>query len=385
MFHRQIQRYLKEQLGRYPAVALVGPRQAGKTTLARTFSQEYFDLEKPSDQVRLETQLTTLLQQRKLIIFDEAQCYPPLFGMLRGIIDANRKENGKFLLLGSVAPSLMREISESLVGRLALLRLYPLNYFEIGQEYLDPLWAYGGYPNGGVIDSGQFPQWQKNYIDLMAQKDLPQYGIEASPSLIKRFMRILAASHGNMWNASEIGRALGLSYHTINSYVEYFEGTFLVRRLEPYSVNLHKRLVKSPKIYWWDSGLLHALLGVQNFDHLLNQPWLGNSWEGFAIEQILSFLDQSGIDFNPYYFRTSDGYEIDLVLEIHSRIWAIEIKLSSEPRIEDTQKLKKAAAMIRAEYEMLICRTDVVIANESQCYSNLWECMQYLKEKLNIS
>jgi uncharacterized protein len=357
MIKRLLASRLEGLLRRFPAVALVGPRQAGKTTLARVLVGRYFDLENPQDRLRLDAEWSDRVEATELLVLDEAQQAPDIFPRLRAAIDADRKRNGRFLLLGSVSPSLMVRVSESLAGRLALCELTPLLGQEIGWERADDLWRVGGYPDGGIQAAEQFPDWQAHYLDLMAQRDLPNWGLPAQPALCKRLFAMLAANHGQVWNASQIGKSLGLSYHTVNRYVDFLENAFLVRRLPPYSGNLKKRLVKAPKLYWRDSGLLHALLQLRAPDELLSRPWVGASWEGWVIEQILGHLQTTGRPFAAHYIRTSDQYEADLLLELRGRLWALEIKLTSVPGPDDLARLQQVAKLAKADRCIVVSRS----------------------------
>ena len=279
MLARKITAVLSARQRSYPAVAVVGPRQCGKTTLARSLGGRYFDLEQEPDRLRLDLEWENLANGRELIILDEAQTWPEVFPRLRGTIDRDRKRNGRFLLLGSVSPSLMARVSESLAGRLAIVALTPLLQSELGNEsQRQRVWLCGGYPDGGVLDGRGFPVWQRNYLDLLTQRDLPNWGLPAHAQTTRRLLQMLAAVHGQEWNASQVGKSLALSYHTVNSYLDYLEGAFLVRRLPAYRANIRKRLVKRPKVYWRDTGLLHALLNVSDQAALLSQPWVGASW-----------------------------------------------------------------------------------------------------------
>jgi predicted AAA+ superfamily ATPase len=354
MIARIIETLLRLRLKSYPAVVLVGPRQSGKTTLARSMSSSYFDLEQPTDRLRLDLGWDELVAGRQLIILDEAQNWPGLFPRLRGTIDADRRRNGRFLLLGSVSPALMKQVAESLAGRLALVELSPFLAVEQSGLPLDDFWLRGGFPNGGILTPKSFPQWQLDYLTLIAQRDLPVWGLAAKPPLTLRLMRMLAAMHGQLWNASQIGQSLGLSYHTVNNYLDYLEGAFLIRRLAPWLPNLKKRLVRSPRIYWRDSGLLHALLGVRTMDDLLNQPWVGASWEGFVLHQVLGLLAARGEAVDSYYFRTSDGYEADLVFKLGTQLWAVETQLSANPSPQDFSRFNTTSQMIGADRRYLI-------------------------------
>jgi hypothetical protein len=201
-----------------------------------------------------------------------------------------------------------------------------------------------------------FPQWQRDYIALLTQRDLPNWGLPAKPQVTERLLRMLAAVHGQIWNASQVASSLGVSYATVNTYLDHLEGAFLIRRLQPYFANLGKRLTKRPKVYWRDPGLLHAVLQTRTRDDLLARPWVGASWEGFVIEQVLGLLSTRGEAFEPYFLRTSDRYEIDLVLVLRGETWAIEIKLTSSPGPEDFDRLDKAAAIIGAKRRVLVSR-----------------------------
>ena len=308
MLKRQLVPELRRRLARYPAVALVGPRQCGKTTLAQALGGAYYDLEQESERLRLDLEWATRTTGRQRIILDEAQAWPDVFARVRGAIDQDRKRQGRFLLLGSVAPALAAHASESLTGRLSTIELTPLRWGELARTRRKSHWLRGGFPDGGILRPDAFPEWQRDYLALVVQRDLPTWGLPAKPQVTDRLLRLLAAVHGQLWNASRIGQSLGLSYHTVNSYLDFLVGAFLIRRLPPYAANLGKRLVRSPKLYWRDSGLLHALLNVPDERTLLNQPWVGASWEGYVIEQIIGELAARGERVEPYFFRTSDGH-----------------------------------------------------------------------------
>ena len=372
MLKRAITPLLLQRLREYPAVALLGSRQCGKTTLARSLGGEYFDLEQEPDRLRLDLQFNSLISGRELVVLDEAQAWPEIFPRLRGAIDFQRDRNGRFLLLGSVSPALMVNVSESLAGRLALLELTPFTWSEAAtMEAKDKLWLYGGYPNGGFLQVNRYPQWQKDYLMLLTQRDLPNWGLPAAPATTMRLLRMLAASHGQVWNASRMGQSMGLDYKTVNSYMGYLTGAFMVRMLEPFHSNIRKRLVKSPKIYWRDTGLLHALLNTPDAAALIAQPWVGASWEGFVIEQLLAELSARGRHFQPYWFRSSDGHEIDLVLEMDGENWAFEIKLTTAPGIADMQRLDKAADLIGASQRFLISQSSDAAGDNHRAACNL--------------
>jgi hypothetical protein len=381
MIRRQAHKQMIERLAAYPAVALIGPRQCGKTTLAQSIGGIYFDLEQEAERLRLDLEWDGLAAGKELVILDEAQSWPEVFTRLRGAIDKDRKRMGRFLLLGSVSPSLMVHVSESLAGRLSLIELTPFLKTELTTRLsLERHWLFGGYPDGGVLKPRQYPRWQLDYLALLTQRDLPSWGLSAKPQTTDRMLRMLAALHGQTWNASQVGQSLGLSYQTVNSYLEYLEGAFLTRRLQPFQANIKKRLVKSPKIYWRDSGLLHALLNVPDERALFAQPWVGASWEGYVIEQALGELSSRGRSFDAFYFRTSDQQEIDLVLDFGRELWAVEVKLSSSPGPDDMGRLDKAADMIGAKRRFLVSQTSRSSGDERRVSCNLPAFLEYLRE-----
>ncbi|MBN1983514.1 MAG: ATP-binding protein [Chitinivibrionales bacterium] len=360
-------------------MALVGPRQVGKTTLAKTLSDVYFDLEAEEEKLRLDLQLPDILAQKKLVILDEAQNYPELFPKLKVAIDKERNRNGRFLLLGSISPSLMHNVSEFLTGRIAITHLETLSINEIGEKQSDSLWLMGGYPDGGILKKSNYPTWQTNYLDLLAMRDLPSWGLPAKPQITQRMFKMLAALHGQVWNASQLSKSLGLSYHTVNTYLDHLTQVFLVRKVQPFFTNIKKRLIKSPKVYWHDSGLVHAMSGILSKDQLFQQPWVGNSWEGWILSQILIFLNNTDIVYDgPYFLRTSDGSELDLIIIINRELWAFEIKLTSSPTREDMQKLQKTASMIKADKIVFISRTKNIIENKFLFSCNIHHLLKIL-------
>ena len=380
MIDRLVTRLVRARLKVYPAVGLVGPRQTGKTTLARALSAVYFDLEQPAERIRLDLQWEPLMKQRKLVVLDEAQAWPEVFPRLRGAIDADRGRAGRFLLLGSVSPVLMRAVAESLAGRLGLVELAPLLGVELPDVPLAQRWLRGGFPES-VVKPALFPQWQTDYLTLLAQRDLPVWGLPAKPPVTERLMRMIAAVHGQIWNASQIGQSLGLSYHTVNSYLDFLEGAFLIRRLPPWLPNLKKRLVRSPRVYWRDTGLLHALLGVREPDQLPQQPWVGASWEGFVIGQIVETLAARGAVVAPHYFRTADGCELDLVFKLGRRLWAVESKLTSSPASQEFDRFNAAADLIGAERRVLVAQVKETVFNGRSGIASLAGLVEILQRE----
>jgi len=365
------------RLEQFPAVGLLGPRQCGKTTLAKGLSRHYFDLEQPSDRLRLDLSWNDIIERNDLVLLDEAQAWPEVFPRLRAAIDARRKDNGRFLLLGSVSPVLMRQVSESLAGRMALAELTPFHLVELPGSKCDLLWRCGGYPDGGVLGGATFPQWQANYLSLMAQRDLPAWGLAARPAVTDRLFRMVAARQGGILNASQLGQSIGITYHTVQSYLDHLEAAFLIRRLPPFYANIQKRLVKAPKIYWRDSGLLHALLGLMPEADLWAQPWVGASWEGWVIEQILAARQARGENIQAWYFRTQDGLEADLLLESGKHREIIEIKLTTSPSQEDFTRLGKVAALAKATRQVLISRANRAVVTKDKWSVDL---ATYLRE-----
>ncbi len=379
---RDLTHLLQQRLKLFPAVALVGPRQCGKTTLARTLARCYFNLEDPDERTRLDALWHDAIQETGPVVFDEAQNWPELFSRLRGAIDAQRKRNGRFILLGSVSPSLMRNVSESLAGRMAILDLTPFHWGEV--QDLDRLWRCGGFPDGGVLDPTAYPVWQDSYLRAMAERDLPAWGLPAKPMLTQRLFRMIAAEHGAILNLSKLGQSLGLSHHTVETYLDHLEGAFLIRRLPPLEANLRKRLVKSPRLYWRDPGLLHSLLRLRPDDDLLAQSWVGASWEGFVIEQILSVRRARGEEFDAWFFRSHDGYEADLVLDFGRQREVIEIKLTSGPTPEDLARLGKVAEMVKATRQVLLCRVGKSVTTGARWVTRLEDYLAACEQALPL-
>jgi hypothetical protein len=336
--------------------------------LAKAVGGVYFDLEQESDRLRLDIAWESICEEKKVVILDEAQVWPEVFPRLRGAIDADRSRTGRFLLPGSVAPSLMRQVSDSLAGRLAILHLDPLTLLESPEISLDTMWLRGCFPEP-LGYPRRYPRWHHNYLSLLAQRDLPEWGLATKPKVTERLFKMLGAVHGQTLNLSQLGKSLGVSHPALRSYIDFLTGAFLIRELPVFAANVKKRIVKSPKIYWVDSGLLHALMGVENLDDLINRPWVGASWEGFVIQQILDSMAPMNPSFDPSFLRTSDGYELDLVFRHTGKLWAIDIKLSSSPGIDAMRRLNKTADLIGADYRVLVSRVSrpVESANSLSC------------------
>jgi len=330
---------LYEVLTEFPVVALVGPRQCGKTTMAKMVEGQisksclYLDLELSSDLAKLnEAELYLKSHEDKLIVIDEVQHKPELFSLLRALVD-QKSENSRFLILGSASPQLLRQTAEALTGRIFYLEMTPFSYSEVADEKpLREHWFLGGYPKSFFAKTLAASQrWQAQYIKNYIERDLPQLGLNVSPVVIERFWRMLASYHGGIWNASKIAQAMGLSNNTIAKYLYYLEEAFLVHSLPPYFQNSLKRLVKSPKVYIRDSGLFHHLVYIHSLEQLMGDIRLGASWEGYVVEQIrIVTLEKCKL----YFYRTHNGAECDLVLVKNGLPWmSIEIKFSSQPTI----------------------------------------------------
>ncbi len=322
----------------FPAVAILGPRQVGKTTLARKLAEGrfslYLDLESPEDRQLLADPVPFLAANAKqLVVIDEVQKAPGLFSALRGLIDEQRRigsRNGQFLLLGSASRELLRQSSESLAGRIAYVELTPLLADEAVEKSLDEIWLRGGFPESLLASTDKLSlTWRRNFITQYLERDLPLAGVRIPSETTRRLWTMLASAQGSQFNASSFAVNLGLSPHTISTHVDILSDLMLLRRLAPWYANIGKRLVKAPKIYWRDVGLSHSLLGIGTSRDLLSHVAMGLSWESFVIAQAIA---AAGPDIHPWYFRTAAGAEIDLLLEIApDRLWAIEIKHSTAP------------------------------------------------------
>lgn len=338
MIKRKLLTHLTQALLEFPAVALLGPRQAGKTTLAKIVAAQYpdslyLDLERPSELAKLtDPELFLSRYADRLIVLDEIQRQPELFPILRALIDDKRRP-GRFLLLGSASPQLLRQASESLAGRISFYELAPFDIGEIAPKHseLQNFWLRGGYPLSWLAKNEQASfDWRESFITTHLERDIPSFGIRVPGTTLRRFWQMLAHLHGQIWNASRLASGFGVSAPTVEHYLDILEATYMVRRLLPLHANLGKRLVKSPKIYLRDSGLLHALLGVVNLNELSGHPVVGASWEGWALEQIAQLL---GAQWQLSFYRTAAGAEIDVVAERGNQKIGFEIKFSSAPTL----------------------------------------------------
>ena len=339
MISRRSGAQLKSLLEENPAVALLGPRQVGKTTLALEVAQDvdsvYLDLESPSDRARLsDAELYLSDHEDRLVILDEVHRVPDLFQSLRGLIDRGRRRgrrSGRFLLLGSASMDLLRQSGETLAGRIAYLELSPFDVLEVGAEDHDALWVRGGFPDSFLArDGSRSLSWRENFIRTYLERDVPQLGPRIPAETLRRFWVMLAHTQGGLLNAASLARGLGVDGKTIQGYLDLLVDLLLVRRLPPWRSNVGKRLVKSPKTYVRDSGITHALLGIDSKEELLGHPVVGSSWEGFVIESLLGIAPERA---EASFYRASGGAEVDLVLKLPGRgAWAVEIKRSLSPR-----------------------------------------------------
>ncbi len=342
MIERHAKRRILRGLAEAPAVALLGPRQVGKTTLARDIAADvpdclYLDLENPGDAARLADPMRYLdAQVGQLVILDEIQRMPGLFQVLRGQIDSRRRQGwrtGQFLLLGAASDALLRQSAESLAGRIIYDELPGLTVLEVGLGSAQQrLWVRGGFPDTFNAKSDVVSaRWRFNFIRTYLERDIPQFGVRVPAPTLRRLWTMLGHYQGGLLNASELARSLAVSMPAVTRYIDLLVDLMLVRRLPPYFVNVGKRLVKAPKVYIRDSGVLHSLLGLRTHDDLLSHPVVGASWEGFSIENLLAAAP-FGTD--AYFYRTRAGAEIDLLLLLPNReLWAIEVKRSATPRI----------------------------------------------------
>lgn len=344
MYKRKLAQEIIQNLNQNPAVVILGPRQVGKTTLAREIAESrpsnYLDLERQEDFQRLKDVAHYLdLHADELVILDEVQNYPNLFMSLRGVIDARRYEgrgNGRLLILGSASNELLKQSSESLAGRVHYSELTGLNPFEIEKpegEPLQRLWMRGGFPDSYAAQSDQKShKWRWNFIRSYLERDIPQLGPRIPATTLMNFWMMLAHTQGELFNASKLASPLGVKSVTVSRYLDLMVDLLLVRKLNPWSKNVKKRLVKSPRTYIRDSGIIHALLQISNYEELLGHSIRGKSWEGFVIENIISALP---FEVRSYFYRTSAGAEIDLLLEFGlDNYWAVEVKANRTPRLE---------------------------------------------------
>ncbi len=358
---RDLLKHLRNYLTIFPVVAILGPRQCGKSTLVKSLSQHfdeilYLDMQKESDLNKLlEPELFFETNADKIICLDEIQLVPKLFSVLRSVIDGNRI-NGKFILLGSASQELIQQTSESLAGRIGMLHLSPFLITELNhlEDFnLQKFWFRGGFPNSYLAENDEnCTIWLDNYIRTYIERDIPQLGFQIPALQLRRLLTMCAHNQGQQLNLSKLGESLGLTHPTIKRYIDLLEQTFIVRTIPPFEVNIKKRLVKSPKVFVRDSGVLHQLLAIPNFNSLLGHPIFGSSWEGIVLENII--VNMSSWDY--FFYRTATGDEIDLVLKKGNQVIAIECKASDAPKV--TKGFYRSLEVIKPNKTYIIAPTN---------------------------
>lgn len=374
MIIRKRQSEVQFLLKHFPAVAIVGPRQCGKSTLAKFISQSYkdsvyLDLENPDDRAKL-TEPTLFLSQfrGKLVCMDEVQFMPEIFNVLRSLIDQENK-NGQFLLLGSASPHLLQQSSETLAGRIAYIELSPFTLEEVSATAKDQqkkLWVRGGFPKSFLSGTEQISLlWRKNFIQTFLERDLSIFGFKVPPESMRKLWMMCAHLHGQPLNLSALGNSLGVSHTTTGHYIDVLSGTYMLQKVEPYFVNLEKRLRKAPKVYLTDSGILHALLSIQKYEELITHPVAGFSWEGYVLQQIRGLLPEWQVN----YITTSNQAEIDFILTRGKRTVAVECKLSQAPvlsrgfyNISDELKIKESYVVCPVKQAFPLSKSIIVTA-----------------------
>ena len=335
---------LKQLLQQFPVTAILGARQCGKTTLARQLGADhYFDLENPRDLARLDTPQLALEPLKGLIVIDEVQRAAELFPLLRYLVDTSPQQ--RYLILGSASRDLIKQSSESLAGRIAYCQLGGFRLDDIGKEHLSTLWLRGGFPRSYLADGNQASlRWREQFISAFLERDIPQLGINIPAPALRRFWTMLSHYHGQLINYAEFARSFGISDMTVRKYIDILAGTFMVRTLPPWQVNIGKRLVKSPKVYIRDSGIFHALQAVGDMDQLLTHNKLGASWEGFAMECACQTIASDHL----YFWRTHAGAEVDLFWQDKGKNWGLECKYTDAPK--STRSMHNAVQDLQLEH-----------------------------------
>lgn len=328
---------IKKLLDTFPVVAILGPRQCGKTTISKEFNAEhYFDLENPRDAARLEHPQLTLEDLSGLVTIDEIQRMPDLFPLIRYMVD--NKPGQKYLVLGSASRELLRQSSDSLAGRIGYYGLEGFRVSDVGAGNFKQLWLRGGFPRSYTAKSDdESLLWRENYITTFLEKDIPQLGIDIPSQSLRRFWKMLSHYHGQVINYSELGRSFGISDTTVKKYIDILESTFMIRIQPPWYVNLGKRLVKSPKIYLKDSGIFHSLMAIENLEQLTAHNKLGASWEGFALECVAKSVGKR--DEEMYFWSTHSGAEVDLFWQKGGKNWGVEFKYMDAPRLSKSMQI----------------------------------------------
>lgn len=332
---------LKERLKENPVVAILGPRQCGKTTLSKQFSRNvseevhFFDLEDPRHLARLENPTLALGNLKGFIVIDEIQRKPDLFSVLRVLVDKN--SSAKYIILGSASRDLIVQSSESLAGRISYIEMGGFSIEHLSAADIKKLWIRGGFPRSFLAESEQSSfQWRQDFVATFLERDIPNLGIKIPARTLRQFWMMLAHYHGQIFNASEIGRSMSISDNTARRYLDLLSGTFVVRQLQPWYYNTKKRIVKRPKMYFRDSGILHALLSLDNYNAVTTYPKLGASWEGFAIQQTIEHLNLR--EEETFFWAVHTGAELDLVFAKKGKLWGIEVKYDEAPRLTKSMK-----------------------------------------------
>jgi uncharacterized protein len=389
MIKRTLINEIPKLLSFFPVLGLIGPRQVGKTTLVKALSEQltkpilYLDLENLNDYTLLEKDPQWFLEQQtdKIVVIDEVQRMLSLFPLLRSLID-QKPEGGRFILLGSASPELLAKSSETLAGRIVYRELTSIRLDEAKQSNigLDQHWLRGGFPRALLApDAELWYDWQESFMKTYIETDLRLLGLKASPIVIQKLLRMLVTIQGMAVNYSNIGNSMGISGVTIQNYMDYLEHSFIIRRLQPYFVNVGKRLVKSPKLYFRDTGILHYLSNIDDYDSLVTNIIAGHSWEGYVIEQIISRLAGN---VQPYYYRTQNGAEIDLcLLKGNEIVAAFEIKLSNKP--STSKGNTEAVQDLKSQHNFIVTPSSEAFAINSLWQvcniENIWEYLQPLK------
>ncbi|WP_310378290.1 ATP-binding protein [Flavobacterium sp.] len=359
---RKIEATVRQYLKIFPVVAVLGPRQCGKSTLVKTLVKNwgdsvYLDLQNDTDLSKLD-QPTYFFQSNddKIICLDEIQLVPQLFSVLRSVVDSNR-QNGKFVLLGSASRDLIQQTSESLAGRIGMVYLSPFTLNELNNLdgfSLNTFWLRGGFPDSYLADNDAFSKiWRDNFVKTFIERDIPQLGFQIPTLQLKRLLMMCAHNQGQLLNYSKLGESLGLTHPTIKRYIDLLEQTFIVRTVLPYEVNVKKRLVKSPKVFVRDSGILHQLLAISDYNSLLGHPIFGSSWEGLVVENVIVNYP----DWDYYFYRTATGDELDLILTKGNQRIAIECKASTAPKL--TKGFWRAIDVVKPQQTFVIIPTQV--------------------------
>lgn len=336
-----LERQLRQAIKANPVTAIIGPRQCGKTTLARmitkTSGAEYFDLEDPVSQRRLSQPMTALQPLRGLIVIDEIQRQPDLFPVLRVLADRSRAR-ARFLILGSASPELLRQGSETLAGRVAFLEMGGFCLEEVGADNLRKLWWRGGFPRSFLARSDKESSfWRENFIRTFLERDIRELGVQVPSTALRRLWMMLAHYHGQIWNSSEIARSLGEAHSTVKRHMDLLTGALMVWQLQPWHANLAKRQVKSPKVYLRDTGLLHALLGLASFRELEGHPRLGASWEGFVLGEVVRLVGER----NVFFWATQAGAELDILILAGGKRLGVEIKYGDAPGLTKSMRIAR--------------------------------------------